>query len=124
MHRKLQIASGVSIALLLQASAAFAGEADIVGVEAVRVAEETYSFEVTVRHGDQGWEHYADRWEILAPDGSKLGTRVLLHPHDDEQPFTRGLSAVHIPFSIKEVVLRAHDSSHGYGGREFKLTLP
>jgi len=49
------------IALLLQASAALAGEADIVGVEAVRVGEETYSFEVTVRHVDRGWEHYADR---------------------------------------------------------------
>ena len=124
MSRNLQIVSRYGIALLLQASAALAGEADIVGVEAVCVAKETFSFEDTVRHVDQGWEHYADRWEILAPDGSKLGTRVLLHPHNDEQPFTRGLSSVRIPSSIKEVVLRAHDSSHGYGGKEFKLTLP
>ena len=124
MNKKLEIVACAGIALLLQASAALAGEADIVGVEAVRVGDVTYSFEVTVRHADQGWEHYADRWEILALDGRKLGTRVLLHPHDDEQPFTRGLSRVHIPMSIKEVVLRAHDSSHGYGGKEFKLTLP
>ena len=124
MDRKLQFLSGFGIVVLLQAGAALAGEADIVGVEAVRIAKKTYSFEVTVRHADQGWEHYADRWEILALDGSKLATRVLLHPHDDEQPFTRGLSRVRISSLIREVVLRAHDSSHGYGGREFKLTLP
>ncbi len=124
MNRKLEIVACAGIAVLLQTSAVLAGEADIVGVDAVRVSEETYSFEVTVRHTDQGWEHYADLWEILAPDGSKLGTRILLHPHDHEQPFTRSLSAVRIPSSIKKVVLRAHDSSHGYGGREFKLTLP
>jgi hypothetical protein len=124
MNRKLEIVACLGMVLLLQASAVLAGEADIVGVEVKRVGDETYSFEVSVRHADQGWEHYADRWEILALDGSKLGVRVLLHPHDHEQPFTRGLSRVRIPSAIKEVVLRAHDSSHGYGGREFKLTLP
>ena len=124
MGRKLEIVACAGIVLLLQTSAVLAGEADIVGVEAKRVGDETYSFEVTVRHTDQGWEHYADRWEILAPDGSKLGTRILLHPHDHEQPFTRGLSRVRIPSAINKVVLRAHDSSHGYGGREFTLTLP
>jgi hypothetical protein len=61
MSIKLEIVVCAGIALLLQASAALAGEADIVGVEAVRVGEETYSFEVTVRHVDRGWEHYADR---------------------------------------------------------------
>ena len=100
------------------------GEADVVSVKAARDADGSYRFEVTVRHADAGWEHYADRWEVLAPDGSKLGTRVLLHPHDAEQPFTRGLSAVRIPSGIKEVILRAHDSRHEYGGKEFRLSLP
>jgi hypothetical protein len=108
----------------LHADPASSGEADIIAVEAVRSADGSYRFEVTVRHADAGWEHYADRWEVLAPDGSKLGTRVLLHPHDDEQPFTRGLSAVRIPSGTKEVILRAHDSRHDYGGREFKVLLP
>ena len=43
---------------------------------------------VTVQHADTGWDHYADAWEVLAPDGTVLGTRTLLHPHTDEQPFT------------------------------------
>ena len=45
-----------------------AGEADVVKV---RVAKErgSYVFIVTVRHGDQGWKHYANRWEVLSPNG-------------------------------------------------------
>ena len=74
-----------------------AGEADIVGVQAVPLAGGTWRFNVTVAHGDTGWDHYADRWEVLAPDGSLLGTRVLLHPHEHEQPFTRSLGGVAIP---------------------------
>jgi hypothetical protein len=41
---------------------------------------------VTVRHADEGWEHYADCWEVLTLDGEVLATRELAHPHDNEQP--------------------------------------
>jgi hypothetical protein len=44
-----------------------------------------------VRHEDVGWQHYADRWEVLASGGEVLATRVLAHPHVDEQPFVRNL---------------------------------
>ena len=36
-----------------------------------------------------GWEHYANKWDVVGPDDTILGTRVLLHPHVNEQPFTR-----------------------------------
>ncbi len=75
-------------------------------------------------HGDTGWQHYADKWDVVAPDGAVLGTRVLLHPHETEQPFTRLLGGVNIPVEIGAVVLRAHDSEHGYGGREMTVELP
>ncbi len=75
----------------------------------------TWSFNVTVRHGDAGWDHYADGWEIAAPDGTQLGYRKLLHPHDNEQPFTRSLSGVEIPQDIGTVIVRAHDSVHEWG---------
>jgi hypothetical protein len=86
--------------------------------------KKTYSFDVTVRHTDDGWNHYADKWDVTAPDGTVLGTRTLYHPHVDEQPFTRSLSGVKIPASIKEVTVRAHDSKHGYGGKTFTVAVP
>ena len=104
--------------------AARAGEADVVAVEAVSEGSGRWRFHVTVAHGDSGWDHYADKWDVVAPDGSVLGTRVLLHPHEAEQPFTRSLGGVNIPAVIDEVVLRAHDSEHGYGGQELTVELP
>ena len=111
------------IATALLASAAWAGPADVVAARAAYTGGDTYSFSVTVRHADGGWQHYADRWEVLAPDGTILATRVLLHPHEHEQPFTRDLTGVKIPAQIQAVTVRAHDSVHGYGGRSVRLEL-
>ncbi|MEJ2405602.1 MAG: hypothetical protein P8171_15135 [Candidatus Thiodiazotropha sp.] len=109
-------------ALLLVATSALAGKAD---VEDVRVeCMVTCTFNVTVRHSDTGWKHYADRWEVLAPDGTALGVRTLYHPHVNEQPFTRSLAGVKIDRSIQEVTLRARDSKHGWGGKEIRVKLP
>ncbi len=76
---------------------------------------DTWSFSVTVSHPDTGWDHYADGWEVTAPDGTQLGFRKLLHPHVNEQPFTRSLSGVAIPEGMAKVMVRAHDSVHGWG---------
>lgn len=81
-------------------------------------------FAVTVEHDDNGWEHYANRWEVLTPEGDVLATRVLAHPHDNEQPFTRSLGGVKIPKALTEVLVRAHDSRHKLGGKESRVTLP
>ena len=113
--------AGLFLAL---APVASAGEADVVGVEATRAGNGSFRFNVTVRHGDEGWDHYADRWDIVAPDGSVLASRVLLHPHDTEQPFTRSLGGVTIPEGIERVTVRAHDTVHAYGGTELEVELP
>ena len=102
---------------------ATAGVADVVDAKAVCNQKATCDFTVTVRHEDSGWEHYANQWEILSLDGEVLGVRVLHHPHVNEQPFTRALSGVPIPPSIKMVKIRARDSVHGYGGKEVVLEL-
>lgn len=52
---------------------------------------------VTLAHPDTGWDHYADGWRIEAEDGTVLGKRELLHPHVEEQPFTRSLSISDLP---------------------------
>ncbi|MFQ5971249.1 MAG: hypothetical protein ACE5Q3_02890 [Alphaproteobacteria bacterium] len=115
--------SVVLLLVLLAGSGAGAGEADIVDARATRTGE-SWRFDVTVRHDDTGWDHYADKWEVLAPDGTVLGTRVLLHPHENEQPFTRSLTGVELPDGIDTVIIRAHDSVDGYGGLEHTLELP
>ena len=100
-----------------------AGEADVVAAEAVRAADGTWRFSVTVRHADEGWDHYADAWDVVAPDGTVLATRILHHPHVDEQPFTRSLSGVVIPEDVATVTVRAHDSAHGHGGATADVML-
>ncbi len=101
-----------------------AGEADVLAVAVARERAGVYRFDVTVRHADEGWEHYADAWDVVAPDGAVLATRVLYHPHVGEQPFTRSLSGVAVPGDLGRVSLRAHDKVHGYGGAEFTVDLP
>jgi len=108
--------------LLLSALPVQANIPQVVGAKAVH-DNATWSFAVTVRHADSGWDHYADGWGVYAPDGTRLGYRILLHPHVGEQPFTRSLSGVAIPADIGQVVIRAHDLVHG-DGPDFPLALP
>lgn len=101
-----------------------AGEADVVKAVVKQTGERTYHFDVSVAHTDTGWDHYADKWDVVAPDGTVLGTRILHHPHINEQPFTRSLSGVAIPATIDHVMIQAHDSIHEYGGKIMRLELP
>jgi hypothetical protein len=114
----------IVIVLMLAAGGAQAGEADVVDVQVSRSGDGTWRFDVTVSHADTGWDHYADAFEVVAPDGTVLATRTLLHPHVDEQPFTRSLSGVKVPDGTGEVTVRAHDKIDGYGGAEMTVTLP
>lgn len=118
------LAAALAVGVVFGASAASAGEVDVVDVKATRTGANTYSFDVTLKHADTGWKHYANKWEIVGPGGKVLGTRVLYHPHVNEQPFTRSLSGVKIDASIREVEVRAYDSQHSAGGKTFKVTLP
>jgi len=116
---------GLLVAIVVSfASPLWAGEADVIDAKVSRAGNGTYALEVTVRHADEGWEHYAAQWDVLAPDGTVLGERVLLHPHVGEQPFTRSLSGVKIPEDVAEVRIRARDSQHGYGGAELTRPVP
>lgn len=112
-------------AALLGLQSALAGQADVLKVD-IRPAADSgrFDIEVTLRHADSGWDHYANRWEVLSPDGQVMATRVLAHPHEHEQPFTRGLSGVRIPAQYTWIRVRGHDLVHGYGGREVTLSVP
>ncbi|WP_324752359.1 hypothetical protein [Roseovarius sp. Pro17] len=78
----------------------------------VRVARDDmgWKFSVTILHPDTGWDHYANGWDIMSEDGTVLATRVLHHPHVDEQPFTRSLRQVVLPDGTQQIFIRAHCS--------------
>jgi hypothetical protein len=103
---------------------AFAGEADVIDVKVRSAGGGAYDFDVTIRSNDTGWEHYADAFEVLGPDGTLLGQRILLHPHVDEQPFTRDLYGVAVPEGIAEVTVRARHKPKGYDGAVMTVPLP
>ena len=99
----------------LRSDEAFARPApEIRAVRARPGDDDLWRFDVTLAYPDTGWEDYADGWHIATQDGDILGTRVLLHPHVDEQPFTRSLTNVAIPAGVDEVVIRAHTLVAGY----------
>jgi hypothetical protein len=99
-------------------------------VRAVEATDGSWTFHVSVRHPDTGWDDYADGWDVVTPEGAVLKpdpdspfTRLLLHPHENEQPFTRSQSGIIIPPGVDQVRVRAHDLVDGYGGREVVVDL-
>lgn len=114
----------VFIALLSVYSASgYAGEADIIDVKVQHNGGDSFQVIATVKHADTGWKHYANAFEVLDMEDNILGTRVLYHPHVDEQPFTRSLR-VKIPASVKQIKVRAVDSVHGKGGKHLVVGVP
>jgi hypothetical protein len=98
--------------------------AQVVYAEAVRDPGGTWTFNVTVRHDDTGWRHYANMWVIVDPyTGEEMGQRILTHPHVDEQPFTRSMVGVFIPEGITQIEVRARCNLHGYSGQAYLVTL-
>ncbi|OED46389.1 hypothetical protein AB838_20520 [Rhodobacteraceae bacterium (ex Bugula neritina AB1)] len=89
-----------------------------------RQSGEHWTFSVTLSHPDTGWEHYADGWRVLDMGGNELGLRVLAHPHEHEQPFTRSLSGVKIPAGTSQVHIQARCQVDGWGETLYTLILP
>lgn len=99
-----------------------AGEADVIAADAERIGGDFFRVSVTVRHRDEGWDHYVKGWEVLDMDGKVIGVHGLRHPHVNEQPFTRSATVI-IPTHIDKVMIRAYDSIHGTGGNELMLYI-
>ena len=118
----------VAIALLWCLAPVFpavAGEADVVKVIARQEGDGRFGFVVTVRHGDTGWKHYADRWDVVGPDGTVLASREpCASPCRRAALSPVAWAVVAIPAGIRRVRVRAHDSVHGLGGAEMAVELP
>lgn len=96
--------------------------ADVVDARLSRTGD-AHRIDVTVRSGDTGWDKYADAWVVRTLDGEVLGERVLAHPHETEQPFTRSLSGVIIPDGVAEVEVAARDSVNGFCGETLTVAV-
>lgn len=110
--------------MVLAAASVHAGPTSVLDATATANADGTYSFSATLSHRDEGWEHYANKWDVVTPDGKVIGTRTLFHPHVNEQPFTRSLARVEVPIGVTEVIIRGYDNVHGAGDRTFTVKLP
>ena len=106
---------------LVLASPAFADAPQVVEARVIPM-DGVWTIEVTLRHADTGWDHYADGWGVYLEDGTELGYRSLQHPHVDEQPFTRRLRQVEIPQAVSSVRIIPRDTVHGTGAA-FTLDL-
>ncbi len=119
----MKIKSTLLSTLLTISSITAANEVEVVDVKATQSNDKTWSFAVTLKHADEGWEHYANEWQVIAPDNKILATRTLYHPHVNEQPFTRGTQGVKISDDIKTVRIIAKDTVHGLSKNALELEL-
>jgi hypothetical protein len=115
----LRIAFAFSLAL---AAPAAADPPEVLAATAVP-GPGGWTISVTLRHPDSGWDHYASGWEVLAPDGTRLGYRELTHPHVDEQPFTRSLSGIAIDEDVDHVLIRPRCTLDGWVASPIRLDL-
>lgn len=115
MHKWLSI-------ILLISTPVLANEAEVIKVQMKHEQGNRYTFYVTLKHDDTGWDHYADAWSVLDEKKQLISTRILYHPHENEQPFTRSLSGVAIPEGSQRVYVRPHDKVHGDGAL-YEVTL-
>lgn len=113
---------GLTAGLLLS-GAAVAGEVSIERAEFRSVGPGVWYVDVTLKHADTGWDHYADEWRVVDADGNVLADRVLWHPHVNEQPFTRGMGGINIPIPVTTVFIEAHDKVHGWSKQRLEADL-
>jgi hypothetical protein len=108
--------------MVFAAQTALADPARITVVKATQ-SDAGWRFDVTLEHPDTGWDHYADGWRAETENGQVLGTRILAHPHVNEQPFTRSLARVWIPPEITTIYVRSKCNQDGWSEDTVAVSL-
>ena len=103
----------IFLALVFLPTQSLADPAQVTAVEATQTSS-GWRFDVTLTHGETGWDDYADGWRVELADGTIIGERPLAHPHVDEQPFTRSTSGVAIPTGTTHVYIRTRTTAEGW----------
>ena len=122
MFNKMQLKKNLIINSILLTTSVFANDVEIVKVELTSQSG-TWRADVTLKHADTGWDHYADAWRLVDEQGNEIGKRTLYHPHVNEQPFTRSLSGFHISSDKKIIFVEAHDKKHGWSSNKIKIDM-
>lgn len=107
---------------LMAVGFAHAGEVKILAADFHHNSNNRWRVNVTLKHHDTGWDHFADKWRLVDEKGNVLGDRVLFHPHM-EQPFTRSLGGVQIPEGMSTIHVEAHDKVHGWTPDRLKVDM-
>lgn len=110
------------LALCAAALPAIADPPRIVEVNVEKVGM-VWNIHVTLEHADTGWDHYADAWRVMDAEGTVLGERVLMHPHVEEQPFTRSLTGIVLPDGTREIFVKARCSVDGWAEETVRVEL-
>jgi hypothetical protein len=113
----------LSILFTGYAQSSLANDVEILAAALIHQSQGEYMVNVKLQHQDTGWEHYADAWRVIDNEGNVLGTRTLLHPHVNEQPFTRALNNVKINDSLTTLYIEAHDKVHGWSKQKLEIDL-
>ena len=100
-----------------------ANDISILAAAIIHQSHGEYLVNVKLEHHDTGWQHYADEWRLVDDKGNILGSRVLQHPHVNEQPFTRALSNVKLGSELKIIYIEAHDKVHGWTKNRLMIDL-
>ncbi|MEL7345994.1 MAG: hypothetical protein AAFN59_14250, partial [Pseudomonadota bacterium] len=56
------------------------------------------------------------------PSGAR--TRELVHPHVNEQPFTRSLTGVAIPEGLESVLIQSRTNTEGWSAETLEVAVP
>ncbi len=107
---------------LVLGAPAFAEEGEVHATEVERIGM-GWRIDVTVNHPDSGWQHYIDYWIVETRAGEEIGRRKLLHPHTQEQPFTRSIPNLVVPDGVHKVYIRLHCNRDGLGTRRYMVKL-
>jgi hypothetical protein len=118
----MQLKTYLMMVGLLLTTFVFANDVEVVKV-VLTSQSGTWRADVTLKHSDEGWQHYADAWRLVDEKGNEIGKRTLYHPHVNEQPFTRSLSSFQIPKDKKIIFVEAHDLKHGWSPNRIKSDM-
>lgn len=113
-----------TLGVLLLTGMAAADSPQVVAASATQDGDGSWTISVSIQHPDTGWDHFANGWQVLTPDGTVIGYRALAHPHVDEQPFTRSLSGVQIPGDVRAVLIQPRCTMDGWAATPTTLVLP
>lgn len=109
----------VSLAL---SSPLLAKEVEISKVE-LEPTSATWTVHVTLRHDDEGYDHYVNGWRIVDAKKNVLASQEIYHPHNKKKSFTDNKSNITIPKDAKIIFLEAQAKPHGWGKQRVRIDM-